>query len=213
MRFCVNFIILWPKTNHLNPKLMQKTVFALLLIAACTLFSNPSFSQSPLKLPAISPLPGDVKKLVTDYPNRFANAIGDEIAKNPQATDYNCSIKISGAHKSVITLYSSVSGNSVGWEGEMLVTENFEEAKKKYNSLYNQLNGLSIDGFQFKGKYDEPVEEKKFAGSVLSPDKTVNGFTRIRLEISLQSELLEWKVKILLYDREREDNERGKTTE
>ena len=194
---------------------MQKTVFALLLIATCSLFSNQLFSQSALKLPSLSPLPGDVKKLVTDYPNRFANILGDEIAKNPQTTDYNCSVKINGAEKSVITLYSSASGSSCGWEGEMLRTENFEEAKKKYKSLYTQLNNLSIDegGFHFKGKYDEPVEEKKFAGSVLSPDKTVNGFTKLRLEISLQYELLEWKVRILLYDREREDNERGKTLE
>jgi len=57
------------------------------------------------------------------------------------------------------------------------------------------------------------MEEKKFAGSVLSPDKTLNGYTKLRLEISLQYELLEWKVKLLLYDREREDNERGKTVE
>jgi hypothetical protein len=47
----------------------------------------------------------------------------------------------------------------------------------------------------------------------LITDKTVPGFTALRLEVSLQYELLEWKVKILLYDKEREDNERGKTTE
>jgi len=193
---------------------MQRTVVALLLIVICSLFSAPSFSQS-LKLPSISPLPGDVKKLIADYPNRFANVMGDEIAKNPQTTDYNCSIKISGADKSVITLYSSASGSSCGWQGEMLVTENFEEAKNKYKTLFNQLNNLSITdgGFHLKGNYDPPAEEKKFAGSILSPDKTVNGFTKLRLEISLQYELLEWKVRILLYDREREDNERGKTIE
>jgi hypothetical protein len=194
---------------------MQRTVVALLLIVNSSFISIPLFSQSALKLPTVSPLPGDVKMLVVDYPNRFANVIGDEIAKNPQATDYNCSLKISGAEKSVITHYSSASNNSCGWEGEMLVTENFEEAKQKYKALYNQLNNLSIAeaGFNFKGKYDEPAEEKKFAGTVLSPDKTINGFTKLRLEISLQYELLEWKVKVLLYDREREDNERGKATE
>lgn len=207
------FIILPLKTNHLNPKLMQKTVVALLLIATCSLFSTPLLSQS-IKPPALSPLPGDVKKLVDDYPNHFANILGDEIAKNPQTTDYNCSVKITGAEKSIITLYSSASGSSCGWQGEMLSTEDFEEAKKKYKSLYNQLNNLSTDeGFLFHGKYDEPAEEKKFAGCVLSPNKTVYGFTKLRLEISLQYELLQWKVRVLLYDKEREDKERGKTVE
>jgi len=192
---------------------MQKTVVTPLLFVIYSLFTIPATAQS-LKLPSLSPLAGDVKKLIADYPNHFANVKGDEIAKNPQAADYSCSINISGAERSVITLYSSASGASCGWEGEMLVTENFDEAKKKYKSLFNQLNNLSTnEGFQLKGKYDEPAEEKKFAGSVLSPDKTVNGYTKLRLEISLQYELLEWKVRLLLYDREREDDERGKTVE
>jgi len=29
----------------------------------------------------------------------------------------------------------------------------------------------------------------------------------------MQYELMEWKIRVLLYDREREDNERGKTIE
>ena len=94
---------------------MQKTVVALQLIAICSCAPSLVCPQPPLKLSSVSPLPGDVKKLVTDYPNRFANLRGDEIAKNPQAIDYNCSLKISGAVKSVITLYSSASNNSCGW--------------------------------------------------------------------------------------------------
>jgi hypothetical protein len=30
------------------------------------------------------------------------------------------------------------------------------------------------------------------------------------VEVSLQYELMEWKVNLLVYDREREDHERGK---
>lgn len=196
---------------------MLKTVKAAALSAVFIFFALLSQSQSLLKLPTTSPLPGDIKKLVADYPSRFANVLGEELAKNPQSTDYNCSLKISGADNSVITLYSSASGNKCSWTGEMLVTENFDEAKKKYKTLFNQLNNMQVSdasgAFHFKGKYDEPTEAKKFAGSVLAPDKTVNGFMALRLEVSLQYELLEWKVKLLLYDKEREDNERGKTTE
>jgi len=196
---------------------MLRTVKATVLFAICILFSIFSQSQPSLKLPTTSPLPGDIKKLVADYPDRFSNVLGEEIAKNPQSTDYNCSVKVFGAENSVITLYSSASGNKCSWAGEMLVTENFNEAKKKYKTLYAQLNNILVadaaGSFHFKGKYDEPTEAKKFAGSVLAPDKTVPGFTALRMEISLQYELLEWKVRILLYDKEREDNERGKTVE
>ena len=66
---------------------MQKTVVALQLIAICSCVPSLVFSQPSLKLASVSPLPADVKKLVTDYPNRFANHRGDEIAKNPQAIE------------------------------------------------------------------------------------------------------------------------------
>ena len=190
---------------------MLKTVKTLVLFVICLFFSNLSQSQIVLKLPTTSPLPGEIKKLIADYPNRFTNILGDEIEKNPQSTDYNCSLKITGAEKSIITTYSSNTTWVCGWVGLMLTTENFEEAKKKYLVLYNQMNNLLISGssgdFHFKGKYDAPVEEKKFAGSILSPDKKQNDFSKVKLEISLQYELMEWKVWLLVYEKEREDNE------
>ena len=190
---------------------MQKSVKAHVLFLICLLFSNLSQSQITLKLPATSPLPGEIKQLVADYPNHFSNILGDVIEKNPQSTDYNCSVKITGAEKSTITIYSSDKKTICGWEGLMLTTENFEDAKKKYKTLYTQLNNLAAssgDGdFRFKGNYDAPVEEKKFAGSVLTPDKKSNPFSKLKLEISLQYELMEWKVRLLIYDKEREDHE------
>ena len=190
---------------------MLKTVKTLVLFVICLFFSNLSQSQIVLKLPTTNPLPGEIKKLIADYPNRFSNILGDEIEKNPQSTDYNCSIKITGAEKSTITIYSSNATTVSSWSGLMLTTDNFEEAKKKYLVLYNQTNNLLINGvggdFHFKGKYDPPVEEKKFAGSILSPDKKYTGFSKLKLEISLQYELMEWKVWLLFYEKEREDNE------
>ena len=190
---------------------MQKTVKAPMLFVICSLFSLLSQSQIVLKLPATSPLPDEIKKLVADFPNHFSNILGEIIEKNPQATDYNCSVKITGSEKSTITIYSSDRKTICGWEGLMLTTENFEDAKKKYTTLYTQLNNLPAnagDGdFHFKGNYDAPVEEKKFAGSILSPDKKIEPFSKLKLEISLQYELMEWKVRLLIYDKEREDDE------
>lgn len=192
---------------------MQKTVKAHVLFVICSLLSILSHSQITLKLPSTSPLSSEIKQLVADYPNHFSNILGDIIEKNPQSTDYNCSVKITDAEKSTITIYSSDKKTICGWEGLMLTTENFEDAKKKYKTLYTQLNNLDAsagDGdFRFKGNYDAPVEEKKFAGSILTPDNKTNPFSKLKLEISLQYELLEWKVRLLIYDKEREDDEPG----
>ena len=77
--------------------------------------------------------------------------------------------------------------------------------------MYNQLNNLLINAnscdFHFKGNYNEPAEEKIFAGSILAREKKYEPFSKLKLEISLQYELMEWKVKLLVYEKEREDDE------
>ena len=86
---------------------MHKTVKAAMLFVICSHFSIFSQAQIVLKIPTSSLLPGEIKKLIADYPNHFSNILGDEIEKNPQSVDYNCLIKISDAEKSTITIYSS----------------------------------------------------------------------------------------------------------
>lgn len=101
----------------------------------------------------------------------------------------------------------------------MLTTESFEKAKQKFRSLFNQLNNLSADLGQakpvhFKGKYEAPEEERKFTSVLFEPDPAASNTTALKMEITLQFHPpMEWKVRVLLYDRERDDHERGKEVE
>ena len=96
----------------------------------------------------------------------------------------------------------------------MLTTDDFEEAKKKYRTLFTRLNHLPVKmdygvTFYLKGKYAEPVEEKNFSSSVLTFELADRITSKMRLEVSMQYELMEWKVRLLIYEREREDTESG----
>ena len=96
----------------------------------------------------------------------------------------------------------------------MLTTEDFEVAKKKFRALHSQFNQLGVkmdygETFYLGGKYIAPVEEKRFHSVILrfeNPDRNTH---RMKLEISMQYELLEWKVRVLIYEHERDDNEPG----
>ena len=67
--------------------------------------------------------------------------------------------------------------------------------------------------FYLKGKYIEPVEERNFTSALLSfelPDQITR---KMKLEVSMQYELMEWKVKVMIYERDREDAEQGEVAE
>ncbi len=195
---------------------MTKPVETLVLITICTLLFNTSSAQ--LRLPTISGVGNDVKKVIEDYPNRFINLMGEVLNENTQSTDYLCNFNVNGAEEAIVTRYSAKK-EVCSWEALMLTTENFEKAKQKFKSLYNQLNNLSVDiggvkNFHLKGKYKAPEDEKKFASVFFSIEPGNELAKKLKVEISMQAyEPMEWKVKVLVYDKEREDDKRGKAVE
>lgn len=160
----------------------------------------------------------DIKKIIRDYPHQFTHLQGDVMNENPQTIDYDCNFLINGAETSMITRYSSGKKSIYSWQAVMLTTDDFEEAKKKFKSLYSQFNHMAVrmdygDTFYLSGRYEAPVEEKKFASAVLTFEKADALTRKMKVEVSMQYELMEWKVKVLIYERDREDTERGEIEE
>jgi len=175
-------------------------------------------ASSQVRFPGANPLSSDMKKVIRDYPHHFAGLQGVVVEENPQSINYACKFEVSGAESSSITRYSSKDNNVFSWQALMLTTEDFEIAKKKFKAIYNALNNLSVkmdygDTFYLTGKYESPVEEKKFTSVVLAFEKADRIIQRMKLEISLQYEMLEWKVRVLIYEKDREDDEQGETIE
>lgn len=185
--------------------------FTCLLVLFCS-------SQAQLiKLSSVPPsgFATDIKKVVEDFHNNFTNITGQAIKQNPQSTDYECKFIADGAEECSITIYSSGKRKVVSWQALMLTTDDFGEAKKKYKALHSQLNNLEItDGYgvsrKLRGSYEAPWEHKKFTSSVLTLHPPGEQFKKLMVEISVQyHEPMEWKVKVTVYDKERDDAERG----
>jgi hypothetical protein len=194
---------------------MLKPVKSLVLITISALFFQSTKAQ--LKLPVTSGVANDVKKVIDDYPNRFNNLMGEVIVENTQSIDYRCNFNINGAEEAFITRYSAKK-EICSWQALMLTTDNFEKAKQKFKSLFNQLNNLVVQpeksSYKLKGKYEAPEEEKKFTSILFTLDPTTPTWKKLKVELSMEYEApMDWKVKVLVYDRERDDDERGQTKE
>jgi hypothetical protein len=175
-------------------------------------------SQAQLKLPASNPIQNDIGKVLKDYPNQFRNLIAEELSNNFQSTDYRSTIVITGAEECSVTKYNAKKKAIYSWQALMLTTDDFETAKKKFKTLYGQLNNLSVQlastlPAQFKGNYESPSEAKNFTSSIFSAVPSSEAVKNLKIELTMQYELMQWKIRILVYAKEREDDERGETKE
>ncbi len=195
---------------------MKRIVKTLFFTGLSIALSFPSISQ--VRVPGANPLSSDMKKVIREYPHHFAGLQGTIIEENPQSVNYACNFKVSGAESATITRYSSKANDVFSWQATMLTTEDFGEAKKKFHSLFNSLNNLGVkmdygETFYLNGRYETPKEEMKFTSVVMAFQNADRITQKMKLEISMQYEMLEWKVRVLIYEKERDDDEQGETIE
>jgi hypothetical protein len=189
----------------------MKSVKFLVLITIGILLKNGLIAQ--VKLPIVdNPIKAEMERVVKDYFNEFINIRGEEIVENPQSTDYKSMVTLHGSEGCSITKYSSTKNNIWSWQAVMLTTEEFSQAKKSFQALYNQLNNLSVNfetqtGCSFKGDYSIPTEERKFTSVVFSANSKDEALKPLKIELTLQYKIVEWEIRIIVYGKEREDNE------
>ena len=171
------------------------------------------FSVSSQVILPKNTLQTDIAKVISDYPNGFRNIIGDEIVENPQSTEYECLVRVNDAIKCKLIKYSSNIKEICSWEAEMLKTDDFEIASKKFRTIYNSLQHLSVNmngsPVIFKGDYIKPSESIKFTTVVLDPGDKTPELKHLKLALVLETEMLDWVIRIQVYEKEREDKDRG----
>ena len=171
-------------------------------------------SQAQPKFPVTdNELRNNLEKVIADFPHNFSSVRGDTIEVNPQSIEFASLLDFKMARQNSITQYIS-SKPVFSWQALFLVTEEFDEASKKYTWLCNQLKVMTIKtetgySYNLSGRFDEPTQKKKFSSSIYKLTPNASDMPKLKIEASMQYEFPEWKVSLVVYEREREDNERG----
>ena len=170
-------------------------------------------SLSAQVIPIKNAFQTDIAKVISDYPNGFKNIIGDEIIQNPQSIEFECLVTVKDAIKCRLIKYSSNAKYIYSWEADMIKTDDFEAASKKFRALYISLQHLSVNingtTAVFKGDYIKPSEFIKFTTVVLDAGDKTPELKKLKIALTLETEMLEWVIKIQVYEKEREDKDRG----
>jgi len=171
------------------------------------------FSLAAQVIPIKNALQTDMVKVISDYPNGYKNIIGEQIRENPQSVEFECLIKIKDAVNCKLIRYSSSVKEIYSWEAEMMKTDDFETASKKFRVIYNSLQHLTIkingSTVVFQGDYIKPSEAVKFTAIVLDPGDRAVELKKLKLALVLETDVLDWVIKILVYEKEREDKDKG----
>lgn len=187
--------------------IQKKLAFLSLLVFAIT-------AKAQFKFPVTNnDLRNNLSKVISDFPNQFSSFKGDTIVNNPQSVEFASLLDFKGAEKNSITQYKSA--NPVySWKARLLKSEEFEDAAKKYKWLVNQLRVMTIklnDGYSFtlSGHYDPADQSKAFSSSIFSLTPAATNLPKLKIEASIEFNFPEWKVYLLVFEKEREDNEQG----
>ena len=96
----------------------------------------------------------------------------------------------------------------------MLKTDDFDEASKKFREIYNSIHHLSVNingaNAVFKADFIRPTEEIKFTTIVFDAGDRFPELKHLKVALLLENEMMDWVVRIQVYEREREDKERGR---
>jgi hypothetical protein len=181
------------------------------------LFVHVCYVSAQVKLGISSSLRSDFQKIMAEYPQHFEGIRGEVINQNPQTVEYASQLKLADAEECIITKYSSGLKPIYSWQALMFTSEDFEAAYKKYKWVFSQLKGMNIyyvkDQYTLKGSFEEADESRKFTNSILTPVAPPDPMKKLKIDVALQFEFPEWKVKLVVYEKEREDDERGEIEE
>lgn len=149
-----------------------------------------------------------LQAVIDDFPNHLVNIRGDLVRNDVQTADYASRVSIPGALSTVITRYTSSGDTDLyGWKTQLAGSAEFAEAADRYRTIYRELKNsiIKIDGekpFILNGAYEVPSEAKRFMVSnfyLLPPSEVLKD---LRIELSLEYVLTEWKVYLQLYEQE-----------
>jgi hypothetical protein len=155
-----------------------------------------------------------LEKVIQDYPNRFKNIKGEMILDNPQTTEYRSKIEVPGSSSCTVTRYNSKKDDVYSWTCVVFQADNFDQVKDKFKEIFGQIKNtiIKIEGqkpFILNGQYEAPTEEKKFTTVVFELLPSVGDMKKVKVDLTIQYEMSDWKISLSVYDRDRKDEEQG----
>lgn len=143
-----------------------------------------------------------LQRVIEDFPNQFRNIKGDQLAENH--TDYKSKVEIPGAIACVISENGSRK-ETYSFKAELYQTGDFEQARRKFNDLYNQIHNtiIKVDGEKpviLNGKYEVPEGDRKFTTIGFHVLPATGHMRKLKVELALHESGGAWKITLNVFE-------------
>lgn len=164
-----------------------------------------AFAQS--SGPQSASLTDVVERVISEMPTRLAHLRGDLLANNPEASDYTSLLLLKGADNCTISVFNTPGDTTACWRAELPVLDDFDQAKKAFQSAYESLHKARINRlhpgvvYKLEGDYKEADETKQTNSIEFTLDPAGEEFHKVRVQILLSYTMPEWHLAVQVYEK------------
>lgn len=147
-----------------------------------------------------------LQKVIEDYPNRFSNIKGGQLSEEAHTIAYESKVNIPGSVNCTLTEYQSKS-TAYSWQCNLLETADFEQAKKRFSEIYNQVHNtiIKVEGEKpviLNGKYEVPVEENKYTGIQFNFLPATGIIQHLNVSLTMVLDTSNWKILLQVEEQQ-----------
>ncbi len=152
-----------------------------------------------------------VEKVLESYDAHYQPIEGDTLDFTTSHIVFNSTVKPDDSIECTLTKNIEDNNYDYSWEAVMYKSENFKAASRKYTACCQQLKDIIFNAagetIKMEGDYVEPKGARSFFTTIYYPHTTNEMVSRLRIEITLESNSLEWTLKVLIYDKVHDDKQ------
>ncbi len=151
-----------------------------------------------------------LERVVQEYASQFKNIKGEVINKSKASTAYKSTLSIPGAVSTTIIQSATEEHQVLIWESVLYTGPDFNTAKTRYETLFNQIKNTIIKPAGEKplivnGLYLNPSSDKIF-NTIQFDLLPANGpLQKVNIDLVLQNEAGKWQIVLSVDDKGRTD--------
>ncbi|MEO5591721.1 MAG: hypothetical protein ABIR15_19465 [Chitinophagaceae bacterium] len=153
-----------------------------------------------------------LEKVVKDYPSQFKNIKGELLSSRPGSSEYKSTITIPGSVSTTIIQSAAAHKQSVCWQSVIYSGKEFDQAKSRFEELFNQIKNTIIKAEGEKavivnGMYIDPTADKTFTTIQFDLLPASGLMQKVNIDLLLQNTGNQWKIVLSVYDNDRKEAE------
>lgn len=175
-----------------------------LLLFTCLLAFIAS-AQIKTTAPSVKPT---IERVLTSYTYQFSDIKGERLGSDPGTIQFSSTLQSPGSVENKVIGYTGKRTTYWVWESKLLATEDFEELKRKYKAVYNDISGgilkTTTRRFVATGPYESPSEEQRLWSNQFRINENQAPHSNIVIDLVAENIGFEWVIWLRVYDKERD---------